>query len=224
MLKIVLIVIFTIFVGAKEIGVVFELEGEVFALRGDKKIELSPFNPIFQNDKVKTSKASYIKIQLKDDSLITIGENSTFDFSTYNITNNLKKRDFFAKLNHSLQKIAPERFTLDAKTSVSGFRAPPPKKDNLKKDLIKRCKKNKLPTIGKFLKEDGSKSVYKVQKSQSEILNFFMNSLPKEIVITNLALLPNNSGFIIYLKDLKEFSSYEIRFLKKEKKLIFNCK
>ena len=221
MMRLVLLMILAEFLISEVIGQVVGLEGKAVALRDKKEITLEPFDKIYQKDKIKVFKNSYIQISLMDKSLVTIGENSSFDFAIYNFSKNLQKRKFFSKITDSIQDISEERFEIKPKTSVIGVRSAPKKKIPLADRDIK-CE-IKLPEVGKLLSSTKRKKVYSTNKTQQEILEFYNQNLPREIVINNLALLPNGNGLILYLKNLKDTSTYKVEFIEALKKVTLSC-
>ncbi len=67
----------------KEVGNVKDLKGNADILRKEKKYGLRKNKPVFKTDTVKTYEKSRVKILFIDDSLIMIGENSSFSISEH---------------------------------------------------------------------------------------------------------------------------------------------
>jgi len=111
--------------------------GHLTALKGDAKVHhidtsISPAKmgmPIQEGDKIITSVNTRAQIILKDDTVITIGSNSTFTFEKYlfnggkTSTISMKsERGFFRSVTGKIGKIAPERFTVKTSSATIGIR------------------------------------------------------------------------------------------------------
>jgi hypothetical protein len=115
---------------------IFASIGNVAALKGVVKIkrDTSTINAkyglaIEERDVVFTKDNSKVQIILKDETIVTIGENSKYSFSEYAFDNKSKAkakmkldRGFFRVITGKIGKIAPERFKVETKSATIGIR------------------------------------------------------------------------------------------------------
>jgi len=114
---------------------VFANIGTVMALKGEAKIKRSDIMnaktgmDILQGDKILTSFDSKMQVILKDETVITIGEQSSFDFEkfhfdgTKNSTVALKaNKGSFRTVTGHTGKVAPSRFKVKTLTATIGIR------------------------------------------------------------------------------------------------------
>jgi len=110
------------------IGTIMALKGEIIIQRDDF-IEAKMGMEIHQGDRVSTSKNSRMQVILKDQTVITIGANSSFDFKEYlfDESTNSKltfkvNRGYFRSLTGKIGKIAPQRFKIKTISATIGVR------------------------------------------------------------------------------------------------------
>jgi hypothetical protein len=194
-----------------KVGGVVKLYGEI------RKIEKRVISgdEIFDSDTVKVGRDSFVKVNLKDKTVITIGENSSFDFKKYRILeeNRKKRLKFFGSLTSTIKLFADGRFKVKKEDSILGSRMA-----DLPKELSdgKRCKVA-LPIYGELIKEEFDERIYKSEKSLDELLELYTIKIPDNILILTITLLPEEKGYSI---DAEEFvnSGGKVR-LKQEYKI-----
>jgi len=111
--------------------------GQIMALKGHVKIKrlsnltLTAFSgmKIKQGDEIITSSKTRTQIILKDDTIITIGSNSSFSFEKYHFDGTKKSllkmranRGFFRSITGKIGKIAPQRFQVETSSATIGIR------------------------------------------------------------------------------------------------------
>jgi len=111
--------------------------GNIMALKGHAKIHRSNNNvipatsgmKIEQGDKIITEDKTRAQVILKDDTIITIGENSTFQFDNFFFDGTKKStvsmstsRGFFRSVTGKIGKLAPERFKVKTSSATIGIR------------------------------------------------------------------------------------------------------
>jgi len=109
------------------VGSIKEIKGKVEVLR-EKKIMKAFLNmEVETNDTVITYSNSKAKIIFKDNTIITIGQNSTFKIKEYLLGQQPKARfqflrGTFISVTGKIGKIAPNRFKLETKNATIGIR------------------------------------------------------------------------------------------------------
>ena len=121
-----LILFFSVLLYAS-IGQIQEIKGKVDVLRSDKVIHAKKGFSVDVNDTVFTYQNSKAKIVFKDNTIITIGQNSTFKIKDYVYGKKPKARFSFLKgsfvsVTGKIGKIAPKRFKLETKNASIGIR------------------------------------------------------------------------------------------------------
>jgi len=121
-----LIIFFSIVLYAS-IGNIKELKGNVEILRNNNVIKATLNMGVETNDTVFTHEDSKAKIVFKDNTIITIGKNSTFKISEYLYGSKPKAKFNFLKgtfvsVTGKIGKIAPKRFKLQTKNASIGIR------------------------------------------------------------------------------------------------------
>ena len=111
--------------------------GNIMALKGTAKIQKKNNSMIAatsgmqieQGDKIITENKTRAQIILKDDTIITIGENSTFQFDNFFFDGTKKStvsmstsRGFFRSVTGKIGKLAPERFKVKTSSATIGIR------------------------------------------------------------------------------------------------------
>ncbi|MBN2823803.1 MAG: FecR domain-containing protein [Campylobacterales bacterium] len=110
------------------IGTIMALKGLVTIERGatiDAKMGMN----IEQGDKIVTQTNSQVQVMLKDETVVTIGANSSFDFQTFSFdgSKNSKidlkaNRGFFRTVTGKIAKVAPNRFKVKTVSATIGIR------------------------------------------------------------------------------------------------------
>ena len=121
-----LMVFFSILLFA-DVGTIKEIKGDVNISRNRHMIKASLNMGVDINDTVITYKNSKAKIVFKDNTIITIGQNSAFKIKDYVLGKKPKARFGFLKgtfisVTGKIGKIAPKRFKLETKNSSIGIR------------------------------------------------------------------------------------------------------
>ncbi len=129
-IKIVLIVLFlgaTLF--SQDVATVTGLTGKAFVERSGKKIDVTLGFELGEKDTIVTNGKAKVQIIFKDETLVTVGKNSKFSIDEYLFEENQESVAKFAILKGAMRtitgrigKIAPDRFSVKAKTATIGIR------------------------------------------------------------------------------------------------------
>ena len=117
-------------------ALLFSSIGNVAAVTGKAKIERNTKNIVIkygiaieEKDKIVTQNNSKVQIMLKDNTIITIGENSKYSFTEYKFNTKADSKvkmkldhGFFRVITGKIGKIAPERFKVQSKSATIGIR------------------------------------------------------------------------------------------------------
>ncbi|RXI25038.1 FecR family protein [Aliarcobacter trophiarum] len=126
-----IIFLFLLFVSTlfANIGTITLLEGEAFTKRGEESIRLKLTDTIFEKDFIETKSNSKVKITFKDNTIITIGKDSTLDIEEYLYSNSSNdKSNFnvtkgaFHVITGQIGKTNPDKFKLKTKNASIGIR------------------------------------------------------------------------------------------------------
>ena len=113
-----------------DIGNIMALKGKAHVQRGiSRLLSAKAGMSLFQGDKIITKARTRVQVILKDNTIITIGSNSNFEFDTF-IYDGTKKsklkvkarRGFFRSVTGKIGKLAPERFTVETSSATIGIR------------------------------------------------------------------------------------------------------
>lgn len=111
------------------IGNVAALKGDANIVRQGKTLKIISGIELEVKDKIITSSKSLVQVILKDDTVVTIGPNSSFVFDAYQFDTkeNTKvtmhiDRGFFRSVTGKIGKIAPERFKVKTVSATIGIR------------------------------------------------------------------------------------------------------
>jgi hypothetical protein len=111
--------------------------GNIMALKGsadvhrnsNEMLHAQPGMTIEKGDKIVTQSKTRVQIILKDDTIITIGSNSSFQFDKFFFDGTKKStlsmhmnRGFFRSVTGKIGKIAPERFKVKTSSATIGIR------------------------------------------------------------------------------------------------------
>lgn len=127
MMKIFLLIFIQISLFAS-IGNIMAMKGSAEVKRNSDLLGASSGMELFQGDEVITKEKSRVQVMLKDDTVITIGENSVFGFEEFsqegaNSKVSMKaKRGFFRSVTGKIGKLAPERFRVKTASATIGIR------------------------------------------------------------------------------------------------------
>ena len=129
-IKIVLIVLFlgaTLFGG--DVANITALNGEAFIKRDGTEIKATLGASLMEKDSVVTKEKTKVQIIFKDETIVTIGKNSTFSINEYLFEEKRESVAKFEMLKGSMRTITgmignvvPERFSIETKTATIGIR------------------------------------------------------------------------------------------------------
>lgn len=109
-----------------KIGTVSAFRSEVTIERGAQRLAVGTGFGIEQKDVMYTGEKSRAQMIMEDEAVITVGENSIYRFTTYDVgearaTMELK-RGFFRTITGKIGKIAPKRFKIKTRSATIGIR------------------------------------------------------------------------------------------------------
>jgi FecR protein len=110
------------------IGKVAASKGEATIHRGGKSISVKPNMDIILKDRLTTQKGAKVQVILKDETTITIGENSEYSFDSFSFDGTANseasmqlKNGFFRAISGEIGKIAPKRFNIKTRSATIGI-------------------------------------------------------------------------------------------------------
>ncbi len=111
------------------IGTVVDSVGESNLLRNGQKIKVVQKLQLKEHDTIKTGDGAKVKIFFKDQTAVSLGQNTTFNIDSYFFDNTKKSnikfkvlKGFFKTVTGKISKIAPNRFKLQTKNATIGIR------------------------------------------------------------------------------------------------------
>jgi len=114
---------------AKDVATVTALNGEAFIQRGNTKVTVILGIKLQEKDIIITSEKAKVQVIFSDETIITIGKNSNFSISEFLYEEDTEPVAKFSMLKGAMRtitgkigKIAPEKFTVKAKTATIGIR------------------------------------------------------------------------------------------------------
>ncbi|MCT7492687.1 FecR family protein [Aliarcobacter cryaerophilus] len=128
-----IIFMFLLFVSTlfANIGTITLLEGEAFVKRGQETLRLNISDSISNNDFIETKTNSKVKITFTDNTIITIGKESSLKIEDYFFDSNNKNsaktelnvsKGAFHAITGQIGKVNPEKFKLKTKNATIGIR------------------------------------------------------------------------------------------------------
>jgi hypothetical protein len=112
-----------------EIGNIGAFSGSVMLERNGSRLHVTPGMVLEKGDVILTEKASKVQLIMKDNTIITLGQNSDFIINDFLLSDTKKStidmklnRGFFRTLSGKIGKIAPERFKLHTRSATIGIR------------------------------------------------------------------------------------------------------
>ncbi|MCT7511419.1 FecR family protein [Aliarcobacter cryaerophilus] len=128
-----IILMFLLFVSTlfANIGTITLLEGEAFVKRGEETLRLNISDSISNNDFIETKTNSKVKITFMDNTIITIGKESSLKIEDYFFDSNNKNsaktelnvsKGAFHAITGQIGKVNPEKFKLKTKNATIGIR------------------------------------------------------------------------------------------------------
>jgi len=128
MKKLMLFFIFTL-VSFANIGTIMVADGNAQIKRSAHLVSVTNGMDIQKGDEIITQKKTRVQVMLNDDTVITIGPNSSYAFIDYMFDGSKKStiqmqanRGFFRSVTGKIGKIAPERFKVKTKLATIGIR------------------------------------------------------------------------------------------------------
>jgi hypothetical protein len=111
------------------IGTIMVAKGDAHIKRSQKMLPVKNGMDILKGDEIITKKKTRIQVMLNDDTVVTIGPDSSFSFLDYFYDGSKKStikmqanRGFFRSVTGKIGKIAPERFKVKTKLATIGIR------------------------------------------------------------------------------------------------------
>jgi len=111
------------------IGNIMALRGNAKVIHSYKTISAKSGMKLYQGDEINTGKKARVQVVLKDGTIVTIGEKSSFRFDKYFYDGSKKshlkmkaKRGFFRSVTGKIGKVAPKRFTVETSSATIGVR------------------------------------------------------------------------------------------------------
>jgi len=111
------------------IGTIMVSNGDAKVKRAQKMLTVKNGMDILKGDEIITKKKSRVQVMLDDDTVVTIGPDSSFSFLNYFFDGSKKStikmqanRGFFRSVTGKIGKIAPERFQVKTKLATIGIR------------------------------------------------------------------------------------------------------
>ena len=111
------------------IGTIMVINGKADIKRSTKLITIKNGMDIQKGDEIITHTKTRLQVMLKDDTVITIGPNSSYTFIDYMFDGSKQStikmqatRGFFRSVTGKIGKIAPERFKVKTKLATIGIR------------------------------------------------------------------------------------------------------
>jgi len=177
---------------SKDIATVTGLSGNAFLQRDAQRSELSLGERLQEKDSVITNVRSKVQIVFEDETIVTVGRNSTFSIKEYLFSEDEEPVVKFGMLKGAMRtitgkigKIAPDRFSVITKTATIGIRG---------------------TNFTIIAREDGSQNVYCTYGAISVMVN------GQEIIV--------RQGYYVDIlasgaMQLKEFSAKELKVMQK---------
>ncbi len=107
-----------------KIGTISALNGEVNINRESKTLNAQLGHAIELKDSIVTAKDAKVQIIMMDETVITIGSNSIYNFEEYGNDHASMKieKGFFRAITGKIGKIAPEKFKIKTQSATIGIR------------------------------------------------------------------------------------------------------
>ncbi len=130
-LIIILLLIFYIPLQANEnSGFIKKLKGTATIIRQNDTIDVKIGTPIYEKDTIKTSSSSSVGIIFKDNTLISLGANTTYIVEEYQFNPEEKKEKFISRLKKGsmvcltglMSKVNKDAMKIKVKTASMGIR------------------------------------------------------------------------------------------------------
>jgi|GEM_PF-1428569 len=110
------------------VGRITAINGDISVLRASKTIKASSGFALEEKDSIKSTKGSTAQLVFNDNTVITVGSNTTFSVQEYSSDASSPKARFaiaegsFKTITGKIGKIAPDKFKMETKTATIGIR------------------------------------------------------------------------------------------------------
>jgi len=128
-MKIIFVFLFLFLPLFANIATVIDSIGKSHLIRDGKSIKIEKKQQLKEHDTIKTGKNAKVKIFFKDNTAVSLGQNTIFHIDTYLFTgekdSQIKFRvlkGFFKTVTGKIGKVAPNRFKLETKNATIGIR------------------------------------------------------------------------------------------------------
>jgi hypothetical protein len=123
-----LICLFLATLSYASIGKITVTNGDISVLRASKSLKASSGFALEEKDSIKSTKGSTAQLVFNDNTVITVGSNTTFSVQEYSSDASSPKAKFaiaegtFKTITGKIGKIAPDKFKMETKTATIGIR------------------------------------------------------------------------------------------------------
>jgi hypothetical protein len=128
-MKKIIILLFSFICLFANIGTVVDVVGHSTLVRNGQNIKVLPKLQLKEHDFIKTGKDAKVKIFFKDNTAVSLGQNTIFEIDTYLFTGKKDSKikfkvlkGFFKTVTGKISKVAPQRFKLQTKNATIGIR------------------------------------------------------------------------------------------------------
>ena len=111
------------------IGNITAIKGSALVVRHSGSVDAKSGMNLLEHDRIQTQRKSRVQVMLKDNTVVTIGANSSFRFDTFSYDGTKKsqlamsaQRGFFRSVTGKIGHIAPERFKVKTVSATIGIR------------------------------------------------------------------------------------------------------
>ena len=144
-MKIILLMIISISLWAN-IGNIMAIKGDANIQRESSSIKATNGMILLKGDSINTSEKSRVQVMLIDETIVTIGASSSFDFLEYKFDGSKDSkvtmranRGFFRSVTGKIAKVAPERFKVKTASATIGIRGTDFSGDVFEDRAVFRC-------------------------------------------------------------------------------------
>lgn len=128
MIKLFLLLFLSISVWAN-IGNIMAMKGEASVKRVSERVNANVGMELLKDDEILTQARSRVQVMLNDETVVTIGPNSSFGFEEFSFDGTSESkvsmkanRGFFRSVTGKIGKLAPERFKVKTSSATIGIR------------------------------------------------------------------------------------------------------
>ncbi len=187
-MKIFILLLLTLSLWAN-IGNIMAIKGSADVKRGEKTLNATNGMVLEKGDTLLTAKKSRIQVMLQDETVVTIGSNSSFSFEEYfyDSSKNSKltmraNRGFFRSVTGEIGKLAPERFKVKTVSATIGIRGTDFSGNILGESEVFKCYEGAI-----FVEFEGAQQeldagmMAEIFKGKFDVKKFDMSKAPKEL-------------------------------------------